>query len=168
MAGPTTPNTLNGDTRCSGSMTAEQGFFSSVPWADENDFLSSARLPTSILVERQHKHHGQVGTVATERRSIAIMRAAGTLKSLEICITQTAHVGAATLTVDLLKNGTTVLTAPVSTSSSDAVRALKGATFASTALADGDVLELNITATAGGGTLAVGMGAELTYDENPS
>ncbi len=77
-----------------------------------------------------------------------------------------ANIGAATVTVDLKKNGTTILSAPISLSSSQAAYAAVAAAFASTALVTDDVLEVVITATAGGGTLGKGLFAELIIKEN--
>lgn len=77
------------------------------------------------------------------------------------------NVGAATCTVDLRKNGTTVLSAVITLNSSQTARQLVSGAVTTTAVASGDVLEVVVTATAGGGTLAQGLFASLTVNELP-
>jgi len=64
-----------------------------------------------------------------------------------------------------LKNGTTILSATADFSSSDAARAVKTGTLSVTSYADGDVFEVVITATAGGGTLGTGVYVGLELSE---
>lgn len=79
-----------------------------------------------------------------------------------------AAIGAATVTIDLKRNGTTILTATYNLTSSNAAFALVApAGFTSTSLVTGDVLEAHITAVAaGGGTLPVGVFAQLIVRED--
>ncbi|SRR6266849_5637342 len=78
-------------------------------------------------------------------------------------------VGNATITVDLWKNGVTILSSTISLSSSQTARqtVLAGG-FTSTTLAAGDVLEVKITVNAGTGTLGQGLFAMLCIREDPS
>jgi hypothetical protein len=79
----------------------------------------------------------------------------------------TVCVGAATITVDLLRNGTTVLTAPITLNNSQtAYQLVTAAGFSVSPWAVGDVLEVKITATAGGGTLGKGLFAQLNLRED--
>ncbi len=78
----------------------------------------------------------------------------------------TACLGAATVTVDLKKNGTTCLSAVISFGSGDAAYAVKSATLTVTALAQNDVLEVVVVATAGGGTIGQGLGVVPTIRED--
>ncbi len=78
-----------------------------------------------------------------------------------------ANIGAATVTVDLLKNGTTILSAVLTRSSADTAMVVERViAFTSAALVIGDVLEIKFVATAGGGTLATGMFAQVTIRED--
>lgn len=74
----------------------------------------------------------------------------------------------ATVDVDLLKNGSSILSSAIQLTDADSARELKDGTsnLTSTTLAAGDVLELDFTATAGGGTLADGVFAEVIVEEN--
>lgn len=73
----------------------------------------------------------------------------------------------ATITVDLLKNGASILSAPISLDHTVAAYAKVAGVVSNTVLANGDVLEVKIVATAGGGTLGKGVFAEVTMRENP-
>lgn len=78
-----------------------------------------------------------------------------------------ACAGAATVTVDLLKNGSTVLDAPITLDNSQADRELVDAVFDLPIVepAADDVFEVAIVATAGGGTLGKGLFGHLIINE---
>jgi hypothetical protein len=77
-----------------------------------------------------------------------------------------ANIGAATVTVDLKKNGSSVLSAPVTLNNANTGRVAVSATVTGTTGAAGDLYEVVVTATAGGGTLATGVFAELIINED--
>ena len=79
-----------------------------------------------------------------------------------------ANVGAATVTVDLLKNGTTVLSAVITLDSANTNYVVEDGTVNTTAYVDDDVLEVVIDGTAGGGTLALGVFAKALLREDPA
>lgn len=77
-----------------------------------------------------------------------------------------ANVGAATVTVDLRKNGTTILTAVITLNASSVAYVSQAATVTSPNLVTGDVLTVVITATVGGGTLATGVWCQVVLTED--
>jgi hypothetical protein len=78
-----------------------------------------------------------------------------------------ANVGAATVTVDLWRNGASILTSVITLNNSQAAYQLvTAAGFSFTSLVAGDVLEVKVIATAGGGTLAKGLFANLHMRED--
>lgn len=79
-----------------------------------------------------------------------------------------AATGNATCTVDLKKNGSSILSAAISLDSTNAARVVEAGTLSNTALVDGDVLEITIDGTIGTGTLAKGIFASLIVDEKPN
>jgi len=99
-------------------------------------------------------------------RVIHTAKAAGSVASIDVGITQAA-VGAATVTVDLKKNGATILTGVVTINNSHAAFAEVSGTISSAAYALGDNFELVIVATAGGGTLPQGLYVHTVFNENP-
>lgn len=107
-------------------------------------------------------------TTADKEHVIAVVNGtSGTLRSFKVGAV-VANVGAAVVDVDLHKNGSTVLSSAVQIDSADSAYALVSGTFAATALAADDVLEISIDATAGGGTLSSGLFVILEYDEKAS
>lgn len=103
--------------------------------------------------------------VAESRVVHVVVGATGTVNSISAgCVVPA--VGAATCTVDLKKNGSSILTAPISIDSGDAARALVAGAISSAALAVGDVLEIVTTATAGGGTIGKGLFAAIDIFED--
>jgi hypothetical protein len=137
---------------------------------DSDDFTSDTakRLVTSKQVHQYHRTFDQPNTTATaETRVLHVVRGStGTLKAF-VAGSIVACVGAATITVDLRKNGSTVLTAVITLDSANTAYIVEAGTFASTSLVAGDVLTVVTTATAGGGTIGAGLFAELVVDEDP-
>ena len=130
----------------------------------------AAGINTTKNNHRQHARYAQPNTTAvTETRPIWITYGtSGTLVKFRAG-SIVANIGAATVTVDLWKNGSSILSAPITLNSSDTARTpVDVGSFTSTTTAAGDWFDAVITATAGGGTLATGVYAELIVDENPS
>jgi len=75
-------------------------------------------------------------------------------------------VGDSTVTVDLLKNGASILTAAITLSVAQAAYEIVAGAIASAALVAEDVLEVQIVATVGGGTLPKGVFAALSVHED--
>jgi len=103
-------------------------------------------------------------TATTETRTIFVATAAGTLKSFEAG-SIAACAGAATITVNLLKNNVSVLSAAITLNSSSTNRVSQAGMILTADFVDGDWFEVVITATAGGGTIGTGLAASLTLNE---
>lgn len=131
------------------------------------DSLSATlAVPTSKQVHRfSSTAASQSGTAADAETTVAIIRGAGTAVSCEVVVTTTAITGDSTVTVDVHKNGSSMLTGVVTLTSSDAQYAEKAATFSSTTLADGDIVDIIVDATVGTGSLPVGVGIDFRWDE---
>jgi hypothetical protein len=135
--------------------------------------VSNASIEAGANVDAaklDHQHQQVVtqvhGSAAVdERRVIHVVKGAtATLIAFRAGVV-VACIGDSTITVDLRKNGTTMLTAVISIDSGDAAYAILSATLASTSLVTGDVLEVVIDATVGTGTLGQGLFAEVTLRE---
>jgi uncharacterized protein YfiM (DUF2279 family) len=120
---------------------------------------------TQDKLEHQHaKIYNQAGNAVSETKAIYVARSAGTLLSFVAGMVG-ANAGAATVTFDLKKNGTTVLTAVVSLGSGDPAYTPKSGTLSVTSFVAGDVFTVVTVATAGGGTLGTGAFASLRAKE---
>jgi hypothetical protein len=123
---------------------------------------------TAVKLEHQHqKNFAQVtGSVAAaERRAVHSARSAGTVVNVRAkLLVANSGGGTPTVTVDVLKNGTSILSAAVSIVTADGTNWKTGAITVPTYAAD-DVFEVNVTVAAGGGTLGQGLTVELTARE---
>jgi hypothetical protein len=130
---------------------------------------AGANLSPSAM---QHEHravYAQPNAAATtETKVLATVRGAtGTLKSF-VAGSIVAALTTATVTLDLKKNGTTVLSAPITLDNANTARVVEAATISNATLTAGDVLEVVATAAASGGTLPTGVFAELRWIEDYS
>lgn len=74
--------------------------------------------------------------------------------------------GNATVTVDLTKNGTSVLSAAITLDSANTARVVEAGTISTATMVAGDVLEAVIAVNAGTGTLALGVFGQLITRED--
>lgn len=118
----------------------------------------------------QHRFKGmysQVGTAtaAADRKCVHVVAGAtAEVQSFRAGL-RTACTGDSTVTVDLKKNGSSILSSALVIDSGDAAYALLSATFSSDDLVADDVLEVTVAVSAGSGTLGTGVFAECVVDE---
>ncbi len=93
--------------------------------------------------------------------------AAGTIRTFVAGCTS-VNVGDSTISVDLKKDGVSILSAAISLSSSQSNYDQVSATLSSTAVSAGDVLTVVVTVSEGTGTLGTGLFAEMVLDEDYS
>ena len=167
-------STLAGDYQFLGAISAKT---INQPLGSISDAEIQAGAPGNYIEASKvsHKHiktfaQDFTTTAVAERRVVHVVHGATATVEQFQCGAAVAAIGGATATIDLKKNGTTILTGTISlTSATAAFASLFAAGFTSTALVAGDVLEIAITAVAsGGGTLALGVFAQVTLYEDPA
>lgn len=145
--------------------------FEQAPTVPDGSFGDSQMSASSPLLATKVKHqyvkvaaqvHGSAA--AAERRVVHVARSSGEVTAFEAGIV-VAAVGDSTVSVDLRKNGTTILSAPVSISSAQAAYAEVAGTISGGSYSAGDVFEVVITVTAGTGTLPQGLYADAVFRE---
>lgn len=158
---------LQGDVHVAGSLTAGKMTLPEAVVSDKNVAAGAAIDPNKSTGRGRFCYAQESDTsAATESRVIhAVYGTLGELISFRAG-SVVANIGAATVTVDLLLNGVSVLTAPITLSASHTAYQLVAATFSVSSIATTNVLEVAIAATAGGGTLAKGVFAELVLNES--
>jgi hypothetical protein len=118
-----------------------------------------------------HEHRAvwqQPNTTATaETRVIHVCRAAGTIEAF-VAGSIAACTGNATITVDLRKNGSTVLSAVITLDNANTARVVEAGTVTTPDVAAGDVLEIVIAVNAGTGALGTGLFCAATVHEEPA
>lgn len=129
---------------------------------------AAQQFPVAAMRHQHLVPYSQVGTTASETRTIRrVMGTTGLLKKFGVAC-KVSCIGAATITVDLKLNGTSVLSGgtPITLNSSSVAATPTYGTITTTALAAGDYLEQVIVATAGGGTIGTGFDSMLAMDED--
>lgn len=126
-----------------------------------------AGIEYSKLQMEHRAGFGQANSAAVdETRAIAVIRgASGTLLSFKAG-SIAAAVGNATCTVDLKKNGTTVLSSVITLDNANTARVSEAGTLSVTTLAAGDLLEVVVDGTVGTGTLPTGVYCEARWAED--
>ena len=130
---------------------------------------AGANVAASKLEHQYQPLYAQASATTAAAATIAIWRVfgeTGSVVAVEAGLVS-PNVGAATCTVDVKKNGTTILTGTISLTNAQVARESVAGTLDLTAaaLVDGDMLEVVTTATAGGGTLGTGLFVSLKIRE---
>jgi hypothetical protein len=129
--------------------------------------IPAAGISASKLQHQHWKTYAQPGgsTTATQRFTIHVgTGTAGTVLGF-IAGQIVASLTTATVSVDLKKNGTSILSAPIALGTTAAYVTL-AATISSAAYVAGDVFEVVVTASASGGTLGEGVFAQMLATES--
>lgn len=159
---------IEGNVHIDGALTARSMNIPSGTIRDE-DVAGDADIGAAKQEHQFQLTYGQPNTAATtETRVVHVVQGtAGEIRAFEAG-SIAAAVGDSTVTVDLRKNGATVLTAVITLDSGNAARVTEAGTIdpAQDTLADGDVLEVVLTATAGTGTLPTGVFCSVKLRED--
>lgn len=124
-----------------------------------------AGVAASKLYHRFHEGYMQPNTTATSvTQAIYHARAAGTINAFSAG-SIVACIGAATVTVDLKKNGTTCLSSVITLDSGNTAYVSEAGTLSVTSYAAGDIFTIVTVATAGGGTIATGFFCDAQFTE---
>lgn len=160
-------DTLNHDVYVNGNLGAKT--FSPPAGCIGNAAIAAGAGLAATKLQHQHEiTYGQPGGAIsfTERKVIHVIKGAtGNVLNFRAGI-RTACVGAATITFDLQKNGSSILTAVITVDNTKTAYQLTEAAIATPAVVQGDVLEAVIVATAGGGTLGDGGFCDLVLTED--
>lgn len=149
----------------------------SPPAACINDTAISApssppnAIAASKLRHRHAAHYAQPNaTATTETKAVHVVRGTNATINEVVAGSIVACIGAATITLDVKKNGVSVLTGVLTLNSSNTARVVVAASLSggSVSCVAGDWIEFVVTATAGGGTLGTGFFAQAIIDEDPS
>ena len=111
---------------------------------DADDPIQSEKLEHQYTLT--HRQPGNVAAITADK--IHIARGAGTIESVQI-LTHTAPAAANSYTVNVKKNGTTILSSPVTVDNSTAANDVIDATLSVTTFVAGDYFEVAIVSAAG-------------------
>jgi len=158
----------NSDFYVAGNLSAKS-FTPPVGSIGDAAVLGAAGVQASKLQHQYEPVYQQASGVnaVTETRTLHVVKG-GTATVVDFAAgAVTPLTGNDTCTVDLKKNGTSILTSAISLASTDTARTLKSAAgYTSTALVAGDWLEVVVTVTHNTGTQPQGVAARLTLRED--
>jgi hypothetical protein len=160
-------NQFNGDTVVRGHLSATSMTIP-VNTVTSNAVQASANISADKLESRIYASHAQPNSAATaETRTLFVARRAGLIQHIYVGSIAKA-IGDSTVTVDVKKNGTSVLSSVVTLNSSNTARIAVAATIDGTQddLVAGDWLEVVITISAGTGTLPTGVFVQVEVDQD--
>ncbi len=128
---------------------------------------AAAGIAATKLEHQHRKTFAQSNTTAAaETRVVHVVHGAtGEIVAFEAG-SIAACTGNATITVDLKKNGTSILDAAIVLDSTNTARVVEAATIDTAGLVDGDVLEVVVAVDAGTGALGTGLFAEVVVHED--
>lgn len=158
---------VEGDQLFTGTVTFQAA--PSVPASSfgDDEFDAGDPLTAEKQIHRYVRSLAQAhGTDATaERRIVHRAHAAGSVVAVR-CGVSVAATGDSTATVDVKKNGTTILSAPVVLDSGNAAFAVEEGTVSVPTYVADACLEVVVTVSAGTGTLPQGLSVEVVVDES--
>ena len=111
---------------------------------DADDPIQSEKLEHQYTLT--HRQPGSVAAITADK--IHIARGAGTIESVQV-LTHTAPAAANSYTVNVKKNGTTILSSVVTVDNSTTANTVVNATLSVTTFVAGDYFEVNIVSAAG-------------------
>jgi hypothetical protein len=129
---------------------------------------SGSNVDTDKVEARVYSSWAQPNSAATaETRTLFVAKRAGTITSF-LAGSIAKAVGDSTVTIDVRKNGTTILSSTIVLDNANTARVAEDGTLngAATAFVAGDWFEVVITISAGTGTLPTGVFAQLEARQN--
>lgn len=135
---------------------------------NSNQVKAGTNLDADKLEQRFFPGWSQPNSAAsTETRTLFVARRSGTVNEV-IAGSIAKAVGDSTVTLDVKKNGTTILAAVITLDNANTARIVEQGSVTSSAFVAGDWFEVVIVATANTGTLPTGVFVQLECDQNGS
>ena len=161
---------INSDVQIQGNLYAK-GFTPPAGSITDSSINAAAGIQTTKMRHRYTKFAVQPNvTDTTETKGIHVVRGSTATVMEVVAGTIAACIGGATITVDVKKNGTSILNSVLTLNNANTARVAVAASLnvSDVACVVGDWLEVVITATTGGGTIGTGLFIQMMIDEDPS
>jgi hypothetical protein len=156
---------IESDVLIRGALVAES-FTNPAQSVNSDAIKTGANLDADKLENRVYSSHAQPNSAATtETRPLFVARKAGTVNSV-LAGSIAKAIGDSTVTVDVRKNGTTILSGVITLDNANTARVGEAGTISVPAFVAGDWFEVVITATIGTGTLPQGVFVQCEMDQD--
>lgn len=152
------------DTNIVGGTTRPDVFIPPTGCITNDAVVAAAGIVATKLQIQYNKTYFKAGTAASETAPMHEAYAAGTVIAVKAGSVAIA-VGAATVVVDIKKNGTTILTGTFQLDNGNTAYVSEAGTISVASYVAGDVFTAVIVATAGGGTIPTGLWITLVLRE---
>lgn len=156
---------LNADIHVAGTLTANNMVIPGNA-VGNSQFKTGDPLAVTKQVHRVYpalkQTHG--GAAVAQREVVRIAHAAGTVSAVRAGVTVASTVDAE-ITVDVRKNGVSILASPLVLDSTDTAFTSALASISTASYSAGDFLEVVVTVDVAGGVLGQGLRVELVCDE---
>lgn len=149
---------LNGDYHINGTLSSK--ILNPPPGSIRNDDIEqNTGVEASKLQHPNRFRYVELSSTTSSTLTIPVYVGIGVTGVLQnfLAGAVVANLSGATVDVDLLKNGTTVLSAPINLNDTHSNYEVVAGTISDTTFTTDDVYEIDVTATAGGGTLSMGL-----------
>jgi len=157
---------VDGDMTVRGTMRCEAIAMPQNAIDNSDQVKAGTNLNADKLEQRFFPHWSQPNSAATsETRTLFVARRSGTVNEV-IAGSIAKAVGDSVVTLDVKKNGTTILNAVITLDNANTNRIVELGSITSSAFVAGDWFEVVITATANTGTLPTGVFVQLEVDQN--
>lgn len=157
---------VTGDGVIRGTLVVQSGLVAPDGFLTNAKVQAGAGISASKLERGRLLEYRGVGTVTSDTIPLGEMFGAGSIKSVRIYLAGLACAGGATVTVDIKKNNTTILTVVMTLNDTKAVREVVDGTLSVTSYVADDIFDAVVVATAGGGTVGKGLYIGLVTDED--
>lgn len=133
------------------------------------EFDGTDRLTCSKQSHQYNVSYRQpkTSTVVAERAGVHIAYGNGEITAFRACLIDTVNLTGATVTVKVRKNGTDITAAAAVITDAHTLRQVIDGTVTPTSFVADDVLEIDVTVAAGGGTIGKGLVVSLVLREDP-
>jgi type IV pilus biogenesis protein CpaD/CtpE len=159
---------IDGDMTVRGTLRCESIAMPQNAIDNSNQVKAGTNLNADKLEQRFFPGYSQPNSAATaETRTLFVARRSGSVNEV-VAGSIAKAVGDSIVTVDVRKNGTTILAAVITLDNANTARVVELGSVTSSAFVAGDWFEVVITATANTGTLPTGVFCQLECDQNGS
>lgn len=159
---------IDGDYTVRGTLRCEAIAMPQNAIDNSNQVKAGTNLDADKLEQRFFPAWSQPNSAAsTETRTLFVARRSGVVNEV-IAGSIAKATGDAVVTLDVKKNGTTILNAVITLDNANTNRIVELGSITSSAFVVGDWFEVVITATANTGTLPTGVFLQMECDQNGS
>lgn len=157
---------IDGDWAIRGTLRCEAIAMPQNAIDNSDQIKAGTNISADKTEQRFFPHWSQANSAAsTETRTLFVARRSGTVNEV-IAGSIAKASGDAVVTLDVKKNGTTILAAVITLDNANTNRIVELGSVTSSAFVAGDWFEVVITATANTGTLPTGVFVQLEVDQN--